>query len=195
MPELLRQKICLFESFLSSDHQQQLLPYLQSSIDWQQPSLTVFGKTHKIPRQQCWIGDEGLRYEYSGKTFTAEGWSKPMFWLKQKVEQTSGFAFNSCLLNRYRNGDDKMGWHADDEPELGIEPAVAIVSVGSARDIQFRLGKQGKSYSLELPAGSCLLMKPGCQSSIQHQIPARKRLETERVSLTYRYIYPELIKT
>lgn len=115
-----------------------------------------------------------------------------MWWLKQKVEQTTGFAFNSCLLNRYRDGEDKMGWHADDEDELGDNPAVAIVSLGCERDIQFRVGKKGPSQSLTLTTGSCLLMKPGSQGVLQHQIPSRKRVESERISLTYRYIHPDL---
>jgi len=174
--------------FLSEKQQSQLIPYLKESIVWSQPELYVFGKWHRVPRQQAWLGDEGLTYQYSGQSFDTPGWDKPMFWLKQKIEHVSGFRFNSALLNRYRDGEDKMGWHADDEPELGVDPAVAIVSLGEARDIQFRFGKKGHATSLSLESGSLLIMKPGMQDKLQHQIPIRKNVKGERVSLTFRYL-------
>ena len=174
--------------FLSHKQQSQLLPYLKDTITWSQPELFVFGKWHLVPRQQAWLGDEGLTYQYSGQTFETPGWDKPMFWLKQKIEFETGFRFNSALLNRYRDGKDKMGWHADDEPELGIDPAVAIVSLGEERDIQFRQGKKGPATSLNLQSGSLLVMSPGMQRQFQHQIPSRKNVQGERFSLTFRYL-------
>ena len=186
LPESLRMYLAYWPEFLSPRHLSQLLPYLLDEIDWSRPELFVFGKWHPIPRQQAWFGDEGTTYEYSGKTMLAKGWTKPLYWLKQRIEAQTGFEFNSTLLNLYQDGEDKMGWHADDEPELGPAPAVAIVSIGAERDIQFRRGKSGSATSLSLPSGSLFIMKPGMQNQFQHQIPVRKSVASPRVSLTFR---------
>ena len=188
LPESLRTYLDYWPEFLSPRHLSQLLPYLLDEIDWSRPELFVFGKWHPIPRQQAWFGDEGTTYEYSGKTMLAKGWTKPLYWLKQRIEAQTGFEFNSTLLNLYLDGEDKMGWHADDEPELGIDPAVAIVSLGEERDIQFRQGKKGPTTSLNLQSGSLLVMSPGMQRQFQHQIPSRKNVQGERFSLTFRYL-------
>jgi len=186
LPEPLKDWLTYKPEFLAERHKAQLLPYLLDAIEWGRPELFVFGKWHKIPRQQAWFGDAGTKYEYSGKQMLATGWTKPLFWLKQRIEAQTALSFNSTLLNRYNDGNDKMGWHADDEPELGDAPAVAIVSLGETRDIQFRQGKSGSALTLPLGSGSLLLMKPGMQSQFQHQIPARKLSRSPRISLTFR---------
>lgn len=84
-----------------------------------------------------------------------------------------------------------MGWHADNEPELGLDPAVAIVSLGHSRDIQFKSLKTNETTNINLTSGSLLLMKPGMQSRFHHQIPVRRRVTGERISLTFRQVKPQ----
>lgn len=58
--------------------------------------------------------------------------------VKAAVEQLAGCAFNSCLLNHYRSGDDHMSWHSDNEPLYGQQPVIASVSFGDTRDFVLR---------------------------------------------------------
>lgn len=166
----------------------ELLATLLAKVQWQQPQIKVYNKWHTIPRMQAWYGDEGLTYHYSGVHHQAMGWPGALRSIKNRLIDDTEANFNSVLLNRYRNGDDKMGWHADNEAELGQDPVVAIVSLGAARDIQFKELKSKTISRLSLENGSLLLMKAGMQSKFHHQIPVRKKVSTERISLTFRNI-------
>lgn len=178
-----------FSKFLGQSEADVLLHYLRSSLDWQQPELRIFGKWHKIPRLQTWMGDCDTSYSYSGKVFTPVAWDKTILNLKTMVEHHCGYKFNSVLLNYYRTGQDKMGWHADDEPELGSRPAIACVSLGAERSLLFKHNISRKQYYLDMVHGSLLIMKPGVQNQFKHALPARKRINQSRISLTFRYIY------
>ncbi|NVK24559.1 MAG: alpha-ketoglutarate-dependent dioxygenase AlkB [Gammaproteobacteria bacterium] len=162
---------------------------LVEEVIWRQPEVTVFGKTHLIPRLQSWMADQNVEYGYSDHQLVADQWHPEVIALKRLVETTTGFAFNSVLLNYYRDGDDKMGWHADDERELGSNPAVATLSLGAERDFQIRHNTSNQTHSIALGHGSLLLMKPGMQASYKHQLPTRKKVNAGRISLTFRYVY------
>ncbi|TKB54659.1 alpha-ketoglutarate-dependent dioxygenase AlkB family protein [Ferrimonas aestuarii] len=161
------------------------------SGDWQQPSVKVFGRWHPIPRQQRWLGEVGCDYRYSGLLMSPETLDSQLSALMRKVSTTAEHRYNSVLMNRYRNGDDSMGWHSDSEPELGIAPQVAILSLGQARPLQLRDKRDHqRKLELELPSGSLLQLLPSAQSGYHHQLPKRKRIQGERISLTFRHIIP-----
>jgi len=162
--------------------------YLFSNLTWQQPILEVYGKKHLVPRLQCWMGEVGSHYQYSGKLFKSTGWDPYVLGIKKLVEEQTNKRFNSALVNLYRNGQDKMGWHADDEKELGVSPAVVTVSLGVQRTFQFKHNTQGETVNLELETGSLLLMQPGIQASYKHAVPARQKIQQGRISLTFRNI-------
>ncbi|MDO6718260.1 alpha-ketoglutarate-dependent dioxygenase AlkB [Psychrosphaera sp. 1_MG-2023] len=171
-----------------SNQSADLFATLKAKVQWQQPKIHVYNKWHIIPRMQAWYGDEGLTYRYSGVDHQSVGWPQALNTLKNKLMEDTAFSFNSVLLNRYRNGEDKMGWHADNEAELGKDPVVAIISLGAAREIQFKQLKSKSVSSISLEDGSLLLMKAGMQSQFHHQIPVRKKVSSERISLTFRFI-------
>ncbi len=175
-------------NFLAARSASELYNYLQQSIQWQQPTVRVWGQDHKVPRLQFWMGEIGREYQYSGKIFKAEPWLPIVSQLKQKVENTCGMEYNSVLLNWYRDGQDKMGWHADNEEELGPSPSIAMVSVGVQRSFQFRSLETQITENLEVEHGSLLMMKSGMQESYQHQVPARAKIKEGRISLTFRNI-------
>ena len=175
--------------FISDEQATNLYQLLIEKVDWQQPEIFVYGKMHKIPRKQAWFADDNIEYTYSEHKMQATPWLPEFLFVKQNVEQLTGFKFNSLLLNWYRDGNDKMGAHADDEPELGANPAVVTVSLGAERDFVFKHNQSDKSHSVLLHSGSLLLMKPGMQSSYKHHVPARKKVTEGRISLTFRYIY------
>ena len=182
--------LVLDNSFLTQPDAHSLMERLIGELPWQQPEVIVFGQSHKIPRLQAWQSDPGVVYQYSGKVLEPEPWHPDVLKIKQRVEQVSGKRFNSVLINYYRSGEDKMGWHADNEPELGANPTVAAVSLGARRDIQFKSKQYPKAVNVALGSGSLLIMKAGMQRHFQHQIPARLREAQARISLTFRHVLP-----
>ncbi|WP_421864255.1 alpha-ketoglutarate-dependent dioxygenase AlkB family protein [Motiliproteus sp.] len=175
--------------FLSAVEADHYLAQLQQQLDWRQDRIRLFGRETPIPRLQAWYGDPGLHYRYSGLSLYAQGWPDPLLALKQQLEQQTGQRFNAVLANLYRNGVDSMGWHADDEPELGPNPVIASLSLGQPRPFQLRRRDDPiQRYELLLEHGSLLLMAGSTQHHWQHALPKRTRLTQPRINLTFRRI-------
>ena len=174
---------------LENAEAEQLLAELLDNLPWQQPSVRLFGKSHPVPRLQSWHGDPGTGYRYSGLELQPEPWTPSLSRLRDRVSELSGRAFNSVLVNLYRDGQDSMGWHADDEPELGPAPWVASVSLGARRDFALRRKGSSRTWrSLPLEHNSLLLMPPAMQRRWQHALPKRARVTEPRVNLTFRRV-------
>jgi alkylated DNA repair dioxygenase AlkB len=173
-------------------NEQECLDFMQllkKNIQWKQETLTIFGKTVKTPRLTAWYGDIGIAYKYSGKQFFALSWTEELLAIKEKTELVSPVKFNSVLLNYYRDGNDSMGWHSDDEPELGKNPVIASVNFGQERRFDFRYKADHRiKHNLILANGSLLLMKGDLQHHWQHQIAKSKQGMKERINLTFRLI-------
>ena len=168
-----------------------LLKQLPEGLPWRQPVVRVYGRSHPVPRLTCWIGDPGCHYRYSGLLEPPLPWSEPLLNLRRQVEAHLGVAFNSLLLNRYRHGQDCMGWHADDEPELAPNHPIASLSLGATRTLRFRPrpgGTGGETFGMELHHGDLLVMHPPTQSHWHHALPPRQRVREERLNLTFRLI-------
>ncbi|WP_440132638.1 alpha-ketoglutarate-dependent dioxygenase AlkB family protein [Chitinophaga sancti] len=163
---------------------------LMAGIDWKQEGMMMYGKPVQFPRLMAWYGDEGSSYAFSGKRYVPAAWTKELLEMKEQVSVPAGVAFNSVLLNRYRNGNDSMGWHADDEPELGTDPVIASVNFGATRRFMFRHQRAGLKYELNLTHGSLLIMKGSLQHHWQHQVPKTAKPMGERINLTFRVIKP-----
>ena len=108
-------KITFYEGFFNLVESKEFLSAFIKTIEWSQDEVVVYGKKHKIPRLNAWYGDKGKVMKYSGLVLEPKSWTKDLLEIKQKIEQSTGFEFNSCLLNYYRNGKDGMGWHQDNE--------------------------------------------------------------------------------
>jgi alkylated DNA repair dioxygenase AlkB len=149
----------------------------------------MFGKLLAQPRLTAWYGSAGTNYSYSGLNLVPEPFSKELLTLKAKIEQVGSTQFNSVLLNLYRNENDSMGWHADDEKELGINPIIASLSLGQTRKFQVK-HKLTKNLNLNLllTHGSLLLMRGEMQHYWQHAIPKSKNSCDQRINLTFRNI-------
>ncbi|KZN14668.1 alpha-ketoglutarate-dependent dioxygenase AlkB family protein [Marinomonas sp. TW1] len=176
-----------YRYLFSSSSKQGLLAQLKRELSWQREALRIYGRDVLVPRQVAFVADQGLSYRYSGKDHRGEGWPESLLGLKQEAESIAGQAFNAVLLNWYRDGEEYMGWHADDEPSLGPAPVVAMLSLGAQRSFVFRY-KQDHTikHSLELEDGSWLIMSSSVQVLWQHTLPVRKKVKEERISLTFR---------
>ena len=94
------------------------------------------------------------------------------------------------LLNWYRNGEDHLHWHADDEAELGHNPCIASLNFGEARDFLLKRRDDGNKLCIPLSHGSLLVMRGGLQHHWLHAVPKRKRVQGSRFNLTFRVIHP-----
>ena len=180
-----------FPALLGEPEASAVLARLDRDLAWQQPRLRLYGREHPIPRRQVWMGDGAAHYRYSGRAFTPEPWHPDVGRIRDAViarlaETGLTTTFNSVLLNRYANGEERMGWHSDDEPELGPDPLIAAVSLGAERPLRLRW-RQGsrRAFNVWLPHDSLLLMGNGVQQQLQHALLPRK-IPGLRISLTFR---------
>jgi alkylated DNA repair dioxygenase AlkB len=153
------------------------------------------------------MADPGCGYRYSGLENVLEPWSPAAEQLRRQLEALTGWRFNSLLLNRYRDGRDAMGWHADDEPELDPSAPIASLSLGASRAFRLRprpspraggpppagYGSASEAcapFNLELAHGDLLLMQTPTQLWWQHAVPRRLRVQRQRLNLTFRVVLP-----
>ena len=187
-------EVFLFDTFFGKDESDLFFNNLKNTIDWKQEGMKMYGKEILFPRLTAWYGDENAKYKYSGIVNMPLYWNDELSHVKQKVEEKTNTKFNSVLLNYYRNGNDSMGWHSDDENELGINPAIASVTFGASRKFQFKHKSIKNSIqNILLSNGSLLLMQGLTQHNWLHQVPKTKIIVGERINLTFRNIIKSLI--
>ncbi len=159
---------------------------LISDLTWSQPIVSVYAKKYPVPRLTTFLSDSLIKYRYSGVNHHSMIWPLWFRPLLQGVRDYCNVDFNGCLLNFYRNGNDRMGWHSDNEKELEPEGVIASLSLGASRDFFLRHKKNSTKQSLELNDGDLLIMHPGCQRDWSHSIPSRKKIIEPRLNLTFR---------
>ena len=164
-----------------------LLQRLLTDIPWRAETLTMFGKPVAVPRLVAWHGE--AVYTYSGVSHKPRPWTADLLALKTLAEELAGASFNSVLLNLYRDGRDGMGWHADDERELGPDPVIASLSLGAERVFHVKHRRDaGLKLSVLLPHGSCLVMAGGMQRHWLHRVAKTLKVVGPRVNLTFRQV-------
>jgi len=162
---------------------------LRDDVPWEVHKIRMFGRQVDSPRLSCWMGDPAARYRYSGTEFVPQPWHPALLPLRDQLAAFCGHAFNSVLLNRYRDGDDGMGWHSDNEPELGPAPVIASVSLGAPRRFLLRRrDDHAKKAEVLLDHGDLLVMGGQTQRLYQHSLPKSARPLAERLNLTFRWI-------
>ena len=176
----------------------ELYEQLAIEMPWQADTVTLFGKTHITTRQIVWMGDEGSSYTYSGHARKAIAWTPSVFKIKELVEEELAaigieVKFNTCLLNFYHTGTDGMGYHADDEKELGQQPIIAALSLGATRKFVFkhktiRYKDKPVKVELYLESGQLIVMHGETQTYWQHSITKTQTVAEGRISLTFRHM-------
>lgn len=175
--------------FFSKQESQYLFNILKNTISWKHEHITLFGKKVLQPRLTALYGNINTPYRYSGLTMFPSNWTKELYIIKTKVEHSTQHTFNTVLLNYYRSGEDSMGWHADNEAELGKNPFIASVTFGMERRFVLRLNtNHSQKHSINLSDGSLLIMKGNLQHITQHSLPKQKNGIGERINLTFRNI-------
>ncbi|MGL6224028.1 MAG: alpha-ketoglutarate-dependent dioxygenase AlkB family protein [Steroidobacteraceae bacterium] len=179
----------LWSQALTAAEADSLFASLRARIQWQAEDIMIFGQRRRVPRLVAWHGDPGTGYAYSGTMHEPQPWTPELRCLLDRVQALTGHPYNSVLLNLYRDGNDGMGWHADDEPELGHNPVIASVSLGATRRFKLRHRRQrDAAATIELRHGDVLLMAGTTQHTYVHAVPKTARAVGERINLTLRRI-------
>jgi len=166
-----------------------LFAQLLHTVEWEVHRIRLFGRLVDSPRLSCWIGDTDASYRYSGTRFAPHPWPAALLPLRARLAAETGVAFNSVLANRYRDGRDAMGWHSDDEKELGPQPLIASLSLGATRRFALRHRQEpALRQALELTSGGLLLMGGETQRLYRHALPRTARPVGERINLTFRRV-------
>jgi alkylated DNA repair dioxygenase AlkB len=173
--------------FFNSAECEQMFRSINDETPWEARNIVLFGKEVPQPRLACWYGD--LAYSYSGITLDPRPMTPTLLEIKQRCEQAASARFNSVLVNLYRDGQDSMGLHADDEPELGVEPIIASVSFGGERNFRLRHRQSKDLQQISLASGSLLVMSGLSQECWMHDVPKTKKFVAPRINLTFRYIH------
>lgn len=159
---------------------------LLQSIAWEHDQVRIFGKTHITARKVAWYGDQGRTYQYSGSVKHAHIWT-PLLWeIKSQVEEICQATYNACLLNLYHDGNESMGWHADNERSIVRHSSIASLSLGSRRRFDLKHPATGEKRSLELENGQLINMKGAIQEHWKHALAKSKKVTDLRINLTFR---------
>ncbi len=176
--------------FLPRSGAADMLRLMVDDIPWRQDNIMLWGRSVAQPRLTAWYGDPGRSYTYSGLTLEPLPWTDPLLLLRTMAEGIAGASFNSVLLNCYRDHNDSVGFHSDDEPELGATPIIGSISLGETRTLTFKpkRDKDGKPVRIALESGSLLVMKGDTQRNWRHAVAKESRPCGPRVNLTFRRI-------
>jgi len=181
-------RISIFRNHFSKKESDHFLSLLKK-IQWTQNEIIVFGKKYLEPRQTAWYGNAGIKYSYSGIERESKFWTPFLEEIRDRIQEVTESSFNSVLLNRYRNEEDSVAWHADDEQELGDSPTIASVSFGASRKFQLRYkNKKDGIFSIFLHHGDLMIMDPPTQAHYLHCVPKSSKRVSERINLTFRKI-------
>jgi len=176
-------------AFFDKATSDKLFQTLLDTIQWRQDKIMMYGKELPLPRLSAWYGENQKPYTYSGITLQPLPWTDELLSIKTKIEEVAKVNFTSVLLNRYRDGQDYVGWHSDDEKELGKNPVIGSVNFGATRRFQLRRTDDHKEkFEVELKHGTYLVMQGTTQHFWQHQVPKTAVKIGERLNLTFRVI-------
>jgi alkylated DNA repair dioxygenase AlkB len=169
-------------AFLPKEKADQYFEELREACSWEQKP-GIFG--YLQPRLIASYGNEGVSYKYSGSAYPALPWIAPLLEIKTKIEAVHG-EYNYCLANRYRKGADSMGWHADNEPEIG--EVIGSLSLGATRKFRIRHNTTRETMTFEPGNGTLIVMAGTMQKFWQHEVPKTKKAVGERINLTFRQV-------
>jgi alkylated DNA repair dioxygenase AlkB len=180
-------EVYFYPDFFSLEEADLYFKLLQEELVWQQEPIWMFGKQVLQPRLTALYGDPKVSYGYSGISMQSLPFTKELETIKQRLQDYTQHEFTHVLCNYYRDGQDSMGWHRDNEPVLGQNPKIASLTFGASRSFQMRpYTEKEPKLKIELSHGSLLLMQGESQHHWEHQLPKTKKVIQPRINLTFR---------
>jgi alkylated DNA repair dioxygenase AlkB len=166
-----------------------LLQKFIAGMPWEQRKVMMYGKEVVTPRLTAWFGNPATDYSVRGEGSYPLPWTDELMMIRQRIEPLAGVSFDTVLLNYYRDGNDSVAWHTDNDGIPGRNRIVASISFGQPRVFDFRrMNDHAVKYSLLLEDGSYLLMKGEFQDKWQHRIAKSTKPLKPRVNLTFRLL-------
>ncbi len=180
----------LVNDFIDHASSDRLFNDIGRKAKWHQHTIKMFAKSVVSPRLSAWYGDKQAHYRYSGIVNVPLPWFDALLEIADLVETYTQQSFNSVLLNLYRDGNDSMGSHSDNEAELGASPTIASISFGATRRFILHpdCNNPQPSIKIDLKHGSLLVMFGKSQQNWQHSLPKSRRVTVPRINLTYRQV-------
>ena len=178
-------------AFWTQEEADAIFQELLTTIPWEKETFHRWNKDIDTPRLVYAYGDPGVNYRYISLNRIGAPWTPTMFGLKARVEAYCGVVFNYCFVNLYRDGQDGIQWHSDDEKALIPDHQIAAVSLNAKdgeRDLVFKNKETGEKRSILLGHGSLYVMKGATQKRYKHAVPRRSKVKTARINLTFRQI-------
>ena len=175
-----------YGNILTQEQKESYFNELLNGIQWVNEVVIMFGKTITTKRKVAFYANDLMEYTYSNKTKNAFPWTPLLLEIKKTVEAYTGETYNACLLNLYHDGNEGMGWHADNEKEIIADSSIASVSIGANRNFLFKHKQKGVKYSILLENGSLLEMKGPIQRHWLHSLPKTAKVKEARINLTFR---------
>ena len=169
----------------------QMLQKLMHDTIWRQENVRIYGKEYQQPRLVSLYGDAGMKYDYSGISLRPLPWTDLLREIKRRIEDCTDATFNAVFLNLYRDHNDSMGFHSDDEKELGQNPVIASLTFGATRTflMKHKSNRDIPLVKVPLESGTVLLMKGATQHNWKHGINKQTTPCGPRVNLTFRTLY------
>lgn len=187
------QELCYYPEFIPYAASRELCAELIASQTWPDNHYQVYGRQFQLPRLQTWHADPGIVYSYSNNLLVSREWLPQLQAIRELIRTKLGLSFNAVLMNYYRDGEDYVGWHADDDLEMGADPLIVSISLGATRNFSYRHNESSFEGALPLDSGSLVLMKPDFQHHWQHAVLADSRVTEPRINLTFRRLVPPLL--
>jgi alkylated DNA repair dioxygenase AlkB len=178
----------LIPRFLEPTQTAQLFQQIMDETPWEMPEMVMFGKKYSQAGLSTWFTDTAVSYVYSGITRTPHAMTPVLHDVMGRCALASGAEYNSVLVNLYRDGNDSVSWHSDNEEINGSEPTIASVSIGATRRFDLRHRESGKTVRVDLEDGSLLVMSGLSQHCWVHQIAKTKTKVGPRINLTFRRV-------
>ena len=178
----------LHNAILEPDKALDAFEMLHAQTPWEQHDVVVYGRSVAQPRLVAWFASPGVTYRYAELTLEAQAFTPFLLELKKRVEVIAGAQFNSVLLNLYRTGTDSNGWHADNEPEFGVDPVIASLSLGATRRFDLRNRDTKETIKSNLASGDLVVMSGASQREWIHQAPKQLKVQEPRINLTFRMV-------
>lgn len=180
----------VIETFYDAVESERISRHFLREHHWPDNRYTVSGRQFTLPRLQTWHADPGINYSYSNNLLPTRPWTPLLSEIRARLEAFLNYPFNSVLANLYRDGEDYVGWHADNEPELGEQPFIASLTFGAERHFAFRHKKSPENGRIVLRSGTLLIMQPDFQHHWLHSVPIDPDASEARINLTFRKLVP-----
>lgn len=178
-----------YPDFIDQKQADKIFDHLQKDTDWRVSYMQVKDNKYELPRLQCWMANAGVNAQLYQKE-PALPWSPLIADVKDKLESLLSFKFDYVLMNKYRDGADKIGFHRDDEADEPGKNVIASLSFGVTRKfvIKPRKGKNtnANTHEYQLTHGSLIVMAGDTQIGWVHSVPPDPEVKECRINLTFR---------